>query len=108
MIYELRIYTCIPGTVTNVLEMWQQRGQAMIAPFMKMVGQWTAESGTANQIYTLWEFDDMNHRQQARKQLLQQPDFVEYLAECRKYYVKQEVTFLTPTAMSPIKGGVDA
>lgn len=108
MIYELRIYTCIPGTVTNVLEMWQQRGQAMIAPFMKMVGQWTAESGTANQIYTLWEFDDMNHRQQARKQLLQQPDFVEYLAECRKYYVKQEVTFLTPTAMSPIQGGADA
>jgi len=105
MIYELRIYTCIPGTVANVLEMWQERGQAMIAPYMKMVGQWVTESGTANQIYTLWEFEDMNHRQQAREQLLLQEDFLDYLAECRQYYLKQENTFLSPTALSPMMGG---
>ena len=107
MIYELRVYTCQPGTVATVLEKWQQRGQAMIAPYMKMVGQWVSESGTANQIYTLWEFDDFDHRQRAREQLLQQADFVEYLAECRPYYLKQEVTFLSPTALSPLKDGAD-
>ena len=59
MIFELRIYTCRPGTVSTVLEMWQQQGQPMIEPYMKMVGQWTSESGTANQIYTLWAFADL-------------------------------------------------
>ena len=71
MIYELRIYTCYPGSVQRVLELWQTRGQAMIEPYMKMVGQWIGESGTANQIYTLWEFESFDHRQQARASLLQ-------------------------------------
>lgn len=101
MIFELRIYTCIPGTVPTVLKMWQEKGQAMIAPYMKMAGQWTSESGTANQIYTLWQFEDLNQRQDARRRLLQHPGFSEYLAECRQYYLKQEAIFLSPTALSP-------
>lgn len=104
MIYELRIYTCYPGSVQRVLELWQTRGQAMIEPYMKMVGQWITESGTANQIYTLWEFESFDHRQQARASLLQHPGFAEYLAECRSHYQQQDVVFLSPTALSPIGG----
>jgi len=102
MIYELRIYTCHPGTVSKVLEMWEKEGQAMLEPYMKMVGQWTTESGVANRIHTLWEFRDMNHRQQAREALLKHPGFAEYLARCRECYVAQEAIFLTPTSLSPL------
>ena len=28
MIYELRTYTCYPGTVPKVLEMWKKEGKA--------------------------------------------------------------------------------
>lgn len=104
MIYELRIYTCRPGTVAAVLQQWQETGQALIAPHMKMVGQWTSESGTANQIYTLWEFNDFDHRQRARQALLADPVFVAYLAEVRQHYITQEVVFLSPTALSPMGG----
>lgn len=107
MIFELRVYTCHPGTVATVLDMWQRQGQAMIEPYMKMVGQWTTESGTANQIYTLWAFADLNQRQQARRALLAHPGFAEYLAECRQYYQKQESVFLSPTALSPLIEGMD-
>ena len=102
MIYELRIYTCRPGTMAKVLEMWQNEGQAMIEPHMKMVGQWVSESGIANQIYTLWEFEDLNHRQRARKALLEHPGFAEYLAIARQNYIEQEVIFLSPTPLSPM------
>lgn len=99
MIYELRIYTCKPGTASRVLEMWKNEGQAMIEPHMKLVGQWTAESGIGNQIYTLWEFQDFDHRQRARAALLQHPGFGAYLARCREFYVQQESIFLSPTEL---------
>jgi hypothetical protein len=107
MIFELRIYTCRPGSVSAVLEIWQQQGQAMIEPYMKMVGQWTSESGTANQIYTLWAFKDLNHRQKARQELLAHPGFADYLAECRQYYLKQENVFLSPTTLSTLMVNLD-
>lgn len=103
MIYEWRIYTCKPGSVNKVLEMWQERGKAMLEPYFEMVGQWVPESGTANRIYTLWVFRDLNHRQEARAALLKHPGFAEYLAECREYYVEQEAVFLSPTPLSPIQ-----
>jgi hypothetical protein len=86
----------------KVLEMWQAEGQAMLAPYMQMAGQWTAESGTLNQIYTLWVFRDLNHRQQARAALLEHPGFAAFLARCRECYVTQEAVFLSPTALSPL------
>lgn len=103
MIYELRIYTCHPGTVQRVLEMWEKEGKAMIEPYFRMVGQWTAESGITNRIYTIWEFRDLNHRQQARSQLLRHPGFEDYLARCREFYVEQEAVFLSPTPLSPLQ-----
>lgn len=103
MIYELRTYTCYPGTVPKVLEMWKKEGKAMLDLYFKMVGQWTSETGIANQIITLWEFNDMNHRQEMREQLLKHPGFITYLEKCRKHYVSQTSQFLSPTALSPIK-----
>ena len=106
MIYELRIYTCKPGSVGAVLQMWQDEGQAMIAPYMKMVAQWTSESGIASQIYTVWQFESLNHRQEAREALLAHPGFAEYLARCREFYTEQEAIFLSETALSPLKNYV--
>ena len=103
MIYELRIYTCRPGTVSHVLSMWENEGRAMLELYFQMVGQWTSETGVANQIYTLWTFRDMNHRQQARAELLRHPGFAEYLARCRECYAKQEAILLSSTPISPLQ-----
>ena len=102
MIYELRIYTCRPGTIELVLNMWEHEGKVMLDPYFKMVGQWTTISGITNQIYTLWEFNDLNHRQAARIALLKHPGFKEYLVRCREYYIQQEAIFLSPTFLSPL------
>lgn len=103
MIYELRIYTCLPGKMQQVLDMWQNEGKQMLDIYFKMVGQWTSVSGMAHQIYTLWEFKDLNHWEEARKNLLAHPGFAEYLERCRACYLKQESTFLKSTPLSPIQ-----
>jgi hypothetical protein len=103
MIYELRIYTCRPGTVSQVLSLWENEGRAMIEPYLPMVGQWISETGIAHRIYTLYSYRDMNHRQEARAQLLRHPGFAEYLARCREAYVEQEAILLSPTNLSPLQ-----
>lgn len=103
MLYELRIYTCKPGSVNTVLEMWEREGKDMIEPYMEMVGQWISESGTANQIYTLWRFESFEARRQSRTALIANAQFNEYLTRARAYYEKQEVVFLGPTAISPLQ-----
>jgi hypothetical protein len=100
VVYELRIYTCKPGGVEQVLAMWEQEGKAMLDLYFKMAGQWTTISGISNRIYTLWEFADLNQRQEARARLLLHPGFDAYLARCREFYVEQEAIFLSPTALS--------
>lgn len=75
----------------------------MLEPYFRMVGQWTAETGVLNRIYTLWEFRDLNHRQEARRNLMRHPGFLDYLARCRACYVEQESVFLTPTPLSPLQ-----
>lgn len=82
--------------------MWMAEGKAMLDQYFKMVGQWTGTSGIANRIYTLWEFRDLQHREEARAALLRHPGFAEYLARCRECYVEQECIFLAPTALSPL------
>ena len=104
MVYELRIYTCKPGAVERVLTLWEQEGKAMLDLYFKMAGQWTTISGITNRIYTLWEFTDLNHREEARKQLLLHPGFDAYLARCRDLYVEQEAIFLNPTTLSLMPG----
>lgn len=103
MLYELRIYTCKPGSVNTVLEMWDREGKTLIEPYMEMVGQWTSESGTANQIFTLWRFESFETRLQSRAALLSNEQFAEYLTRARAYYERQEVVFLGPTAISPLQ-----
>lgn len=104
MVYELRIYKCKPGSVGIVLDMWKNEGQEMISKYMKMTGQWVAETGTVNEIYTIWEFESFDQRDIARKELLKDERFIPYLKKCRAYYLSQEVTFLKPTELSPLRG----
>jgi hypothetical protein len=87
----------------HVLEMWESEGRSMIDQYFSMVGQWTSETGTLNRIFTLWQFRDMQHRNEAREKLLQHPGFSEYLARCRAMYVEQEAHFLSPTTLSPLQ-----
>lgn len=103
MVYELRVYTCRPGTVADVLEMWEREGKQLIEPYMKMTGQWVSESGIANQIYTLWQFENLDSRERARAALLADERFAEYLERCRRNYVQQEAIFLVPTVLSPLQ-----
>jgi len=101
-VFEMRIYTCYPGKLQAALEMWEKEGQFIISRHMKMIGQWTGETGTVNKIYSLWEYASYDERMEARKNLLSDPDFIPYIAQCRKNYCEQEVIFLNATNISPI------
>lgn len=103
MIYELRIYTCRPGTMERVLHLWETEGRAMIEPYLTMAGQWSATTGVVNRLFTLFQFRDLQHREDARAALLRHPGFAAYLARCRECYLEQESILLAPTALSPLQ-----
>ncbi len=89
--------------MARVLRMWEEEGRAMIESYLRMVGQWTSETGIVNRIYTLWEVHDLNQRRAPRERLLRHPGFAEYLARCRECYMEQEAVFLDPTPLSPLR-----
>ena len=63
MIHELRIYTLKPGKVPEFMKLAEERAMPIRGDnYGKLVGYWFSEFGPLNQIFHLWEFEDLNTR----------------------------------------------
>lgn len=79
MLYELRHYTCRPGTMAaqhDIYQTWGMRAQVRIlgAPVMFA----TTEVGPLGSYVHIWQYKDLADRQDKRRQLYSDPDFLEY------------------------------
>jgi len=108
MIYELRVYHCMPGRLpdlnqrfeTYTLKMWAQRG-------IRPVGFWTVLVGENNQdlIYML-EWKDMAERERLFGAFMTDPEWLKIRAETEKngpLVASISNSFLAPTAYSNLK-----
>jgi hypothetical protein len=108
MIYELRVYHCVPGRLPNLLKrfetitlkIWEKHG-------IKQAGFWTVLVGDSNQaLYYLLAFDSMADREKKWNTFQSDPEWIAARAETEKdgpIVAKIENQFLAPTSFSSVK-----
>ena len=108
MIYELRIYHCMPGRLPDVnkrfetitLELFEKHG-------IRQAGFWTALVGPSNRtLYYLLEWKDMAERERKWGAFMADPEWIEKRTQTERNgpLVEQiENMFLAPTAYSKVK-----
>ena len=108
MIYELRIYECVPGKLpalhrrfeTFTLKIWQRLG-------IRQAGFWTTLIGESNQnLYYLLEWQDLAEREQKWTAFVQDPEWLKARAETEKdgqIVAKVTNTMLAPTPYSSVR-----
>jgi hypothetical protein len=107
MLYELRVYHCMPGRLPDLnrrfesvtLKMWEKHG-------IRQVGFWTTLVGPSNQDLTyLLEWQDMAERERVFTGFMNDPEWHKARAETEKngpIVASITNTFLAPTAYSKL------
>ncbi len=101
MIYEQRVYQMKPGSVGEFLKVYEAEGLAIITKYAKLVGCWTAESGTLNSVVFIWAYEDFAHRTAQRAKMGADPTWQAFVPKILPFLVHQESRFLLPAAFSP-------
>lgn len=97
MIYEFRTYQVKAGSLPTVLEKFQEKidGRNQIS---KIGAFWFTEIGPLNQIIHVWPYDNLEHRNESRKEAVEKklwpPDASEYM-------VKMNSEIWNPVSFSP-------
>jgi hypothetical protein len=106
MIVEERIYTAIPGKAQEYVRMYQEEGLAIQRPILgNLLGYFTSEIGTLNQIVHLWAYQDLADRAARRTKLLSDPRWKAYSAKVVPLLLSQENKILVPAPFSPWADG---
>ncbi len=105
MIHELRTYGTQPGKAAEYAELSGSVGRPIRGDrFGKLVGYWTTEHGTLNQVVHMWEYADVAARAQARAGLAQDPRWQqEFIPRGQPLLLWQENMLLTPMEWYPLK-----
>ncbi|MCO6414999.1 NIPSNAP family protein [Siccirubricoccus sp. KC 17139] len=108
MVYELRIYHCVPGRLPALLDrfnsitlkLWEKHG-------IKQAGFWTVLVGSSNQdLYYLLAWDSMADREKKWNAFAADPEWLTARAkteESGQIVASVENLFLAPTAFSSVK-----
>ena len=96
MIYELRTYTCKPGTVLEVAKTAGTLGREIRGDnYGKLEGYWVSEIGPLNQVMHMWGYSDLNERQRLRGELAKNARWTgEYVTAIRPHLMRQEIKLL--------------
>ena len=108
MMYEMRVYKCMPGRLPDLnkrfeavtLKLWEKHG-------VRPVGFWTTLVGESNQeLHYLLEWKDMAERERVFGAFMGDPEWHKARAETEKngpIVANIANTFLAPTAYSKMK-----
>jgi hypothetical protein len=98
MIHELRTYTFHPGKLPGYLKIAEEIGRPIRGnDYGVNLGYWTNEFGTLNQIWHLWEYEDLNAREELRAKLSQNKDWAsEYVAKIKPLIQRQDIRLMAP------------
>tara|TARA_B100001013_G_scaffold336401_1_gene255665 strand:+ start:100 stop:714 length:615 start_codon:yes stop_codon:yes gene_type:complete len=85
MIYEIRTYNLKSGSVAEVEKRFAESlpGRVLLS---RLAGFWHTEIGPLNQIVNIWPYEDLNHREETRKQAISStwpPDISEFTLDIR-------------------------
>ena len=103
-LYELRTYTLHVGKMAEVVRLYQEFFPIFEkAGFdKKLVGFFTGDTGTINQLLHLWKFDDDADRRRHWEAVYANKDFIENFApKVRALLMTQEVKLLQAAPWGP-------
>ena len=105
MILEVRTYTTHPGKTRDWLEYYEKNGLPVQKRVLgRLVGFFTSEFGTLNQVVHMWAYELLADREQRRGALMKEPEWQAYLKNNPPgLLMAQETKILVPTAFSPLK-----
>lgn len=108
MIYELRVYHCVPGRLpallkrfeTITLGLWEKHG-------IKQAGFWTVAIGESNQdLFYLLSWESLAERERKWSAFMKDPEWLAKRAETEKdgaIVASLQNTILEPTAFSSVR-----
>jgi len=108
MMYELRIYHCVPGKLPELHQRFEGATLKLFAKHgIRPVGFWTVLVGGSNQdLYYLLEWKDMAEREQRWNAFAADPEWIAKRAESEKngpLLASIDSSFLAPTSYSAMK-----
>jgi hypothetical protein len=103
MIYEMRVYTLQPGKTAAFQELIEKEGLPIISKHSKLVGWWSTDIGSLNEVVHIWAFEDLNHRDRVRKAQGEDPQLQAFRPKVQAMIVSQYNKILVPANFSPLK-----
>ena len=102
-LYELRTYTLQVGKLSEAFQLYKELGwPALEVSYAdKLVGYFTSDVGTLNQLIHLWKFDDDADRRNHWQTLFKDQQFMAFAAKIRPLILKQEVQLLHAAPWGP-------
>lgn len=104
MIVDERTYTLYTGKVGEYLRLYQAEGLEIQKRILgNLLGYFSTEVGTLNQIVHLWGYESMEERTRRRAELTADPGWQAYLVKITPLIRIQENRLLVPAPFSPIR-----
>lgn len=103
MIVEKRTYTFHPGKLQEFLTLYEKEGLPIHTRYLPLVGYFTTEIGTLNQVITMWGYADMAERDERRARLYADPEWIAFGPKTTPLIQTMETQILRPTSFSPIR-----
>ena len=96
-IYEMRIYSYLPGSIPKVIEAWS-KAVPYREEFSPLAAAMSTETGALNRWMHIWPYKDLADRAQVRAEASKSPHWPAVAGE----RVRQENKILIPAAFSPM------
>jgi hypothetical protein len=102
-VVELRTYTLYSGKTAEYLRLYEQEGLRIQQPILGgLVGYFSTDIGTLNQVIHMWKYEDLADRAKRRALLAADPDWQAFVPKIQALILNQENKILIPAAFSPL------
>lgn len=106
MLFDVRIYTCRPGTIKKQMALYEKMGKG---PQTRHLGQpfayFLTETGNPNQYIHIWQYENAADREKRRAAMMADPEWQAFLEESAKLGAleSQQNQLMVPASFFPIK-----
>ena len=105
MIYEMRTYTLKPTRMADWLALYKSHALAVQQEYLgKLMGFFTTEFGTTNQVVHIWAYESLDERAARRAKMAADPRWGEFSTKNKELdaIVELKSSILKPTDFSPL------
>jgi hypothetical protein len=101
-LYELRTYTLYVGKLGEVVELYDAEGWPALQKYQnKLVGYFTGDVGSLNQLVHLWKFEDDADRRRHWAAVFADAEFMAFAKKLRPLIQTQENKLLLASPWGP-------